>query len=64
MGLGEKWKRPGTSCPPASSVEVMRALGAIGVYSTGQQFAWRGVSSLDYAMSRLCSVICGFKVSR
>lgn len=36
---------------PKDSREVMALIGAIGVYSSGQRFAWRGMSSQDYRLT-------------
>ena len=46
--VGDVWKRTGMYIAPDSSREVMSVLGSIGVFSTGQRFAWRGMSSADY----------------
>lgn len=48
---GVWWKHTGWYVVPNDSREVMSVLGAIGAYSTGQRFAWRGVSSQDYRLS-------------
>lgn len=45
---GHVWKQTGYFVVPNSARAVMNALGAIGTYSTGQRFAWRGMSSADY----------------
>lgn len=31
--------------------DVMGVIGSIGVYSTGQQFAWRGMASADFSLT-------------
>ena len=36
---------------PCDDREVMSVIGNIGIYSTGQQFAWRGMSSVDFAVT-------------
>lgn len=48
--VGGAWRATGYSTTPNSSTEVMATLGAIGVFSTGQRFAWRGMSSADYSV--------------
>ncbi|WP_454860126.1 FRG domain-containing protein [Promicromonospora soli] len=48
--VGAMWKAAGYHVVPASSPTVMATLGAVGVYDTGQRFAWRGMSSIDYAL--------------
>lgn len=45
---GWEWKATGWWVRPQNAREVMTMIGSIGVYSTGQQFAWRGTSSADY----------------
>jgi hypothetical protein len=45
---GAAWKRTGWYVVPKTASEVMQVLGRIGVYSRGQQFAWRGMASADY----------------
>jgi hypothetical protein len=47
-GAGSIWKRDGWYVEPRSSRTVMSILGSIGVFSSGQKFAWRGTSSADY----------------
>ena len=47
-GAGQIWKRNGWYVEPRSSRAVMSVLGSIGVFSSGQSFAWRGTSSADY----------------
>lgn len=47
---GELWKNTGWYVNPRSAREVMRVLGGIGVYSAGQRFAWRGMSSSDFRL--------------
>ncbi|WP_292708578.1 FRG domain-containing protein [Microbacterium sp. 67-17] len=49
--LIDDWKRTGWWIQPKTAREVMAAIGSIGVYSTGQHFAWRGMSSADYDLS-------------
>ena len=45
---GDVWKRTGFAISPGTSREVMSVIGSIGVYSSNQRFAWRGMSSADY----------------
>src|SRR4051812_2492739 len=45
---GRTWKRTGWYVVPRTAREVMQILGAVGVHSRGQQFAWRGMSSADF----------------
>lgn len=45
---GAIWKRTGWVVTPKTAADVMKVLGRIGVYSTGQRFAWRGLSSADF----------------
>lgn len=47
-GAGATWKGTGWYVTPKSSSDVMQVLGRIGVYSRGQRFAWRGLSSADF----------------
>jgi hypothetical protein len=47
-GAGWIWKCNGWYVEPRSSRAVMSILGSIGVFSSGQKFAWRGASSADY----------------
>lgn len=47
---GMLWKGTGWYVQPKSARDVMRLLGGIGVYSTGQRFAWRGMSSVDFRL--------------
>lgn len=47
---GSIWKRTGWFVEPENLPDLMASLGAIGVYSSGQQFAWRGHSSSDFAI--------------
>jgi hypothetical protein len=49
--VGWEWKATGWWVQPRDAREVMTMIGSIGVYSTGQQFAWRGMSSADYALT-------------
>ncbi|GAB3155434.1 hypothetical protein GCM10027058_27750 [Microbacterium neimengense] len=49
--LGWKWKATNHWVQPTSSREVMSMIGSIGVYSTGQRFAWRGMGSADFELS-------------
>lgn len=42
------WKETGWYVEPSTAREVMSMVGSIGVYSAGQKFAWRGMSSADY----------------
>jgi hypothetical protein len=48
---GGIWKRAGWFVTPSNSREVMSVIGAIGVYSVGQRFGWRGMSSADYRVT-------------
>lgn len=45
---GATWKRTGWFITPKTSSDVMQVLGRVGVYSRGQRFAWRGLSSADF----------------
>ena len=36
---------------PTNTRDVMSLLGSVGVYSTGQAFAWRGLGSADFSLS-------------
>lgn len=45
---GAAWKRTGWFTVPKTASDVMQVLGRIGVYSRGQQFAWRGMASADF----------------
>jgi len=45
-----EWKATGWYVEPRNAREVMNVVGAIGVYSIGQRFAWRGMSSADYTL--------------
>lgn len=49
--VGWEWKTTGWWVQPRNAREVMAMIGSIGVYSTGQQFAWRGMSSVDYDLA-------------
>ena len=46
--VGGSWRDTGYAIAPQTPREVMQQIGGLGAYSTGQQFAWRGVSSADY----------------
>lgn len=48
---GALWKETGYWVQPNDARSVMNVIGSIGVYSTGQQFAWRGMSSADFALT-------------
>ena len=48
--VGWEWDTTGWWVKPRNSREVMAMIGSIGVYSTGQQFAWRGMASADYPL--------------
>jgi hypothetical protein len=48
--VGWEWDTTGWWVKPRNSREVMTMIGSIGVYSTGQQFAWRGMASADYPL--------------
>lgn len=50
-GNGFKWKIRGWYVRPRSGAKVMEVLGRVGVYSSGQQFGWRGLSSADFDVS-------------
>ena len=45
------WTITGCYVKPKTARDVMNILGAIGVYSAGQRFAWRGMSSVDYHLT-------------
>jgi hypothetical protein len=45
------WAATGYAVEPANYKELMATIGAVGTYSTGQRFAWRGMSSADYQLS-------------
>lgn len=49
--VGELWKITNHWVKPSTPREVMAIVGAIGVYSTGQRFAWRGLPSADYDLA-------------
>ena len=49
--VGWEWKTTGWWVRPKTARDVMSMIGSIGVYSTGQQFAWRGMSSADHLLS-------------
>lgn len=49
--VGDIWKETNHFIVPASSRQVMAVVGSIGVYDTGQRFAWRGMSNADYALT-------------
>ncbi len=52
MGKGGRiWKETGWWIAPRTPRDVMSVVGAIGVHSSGQRFAWRGMSSVDYAVT-------------
>lgn len=51
MDMGWKWKATQHWVQPTSAREVMAVMGSIGVYSTGQRFGWRGLSSADFALT-------------
>lgn len=48
---GFEWKQTGWYIEPNTAREVMTALAAIGSFSSGQQFAWRGMPSNDFTLS-------------
>jgi len=48
--VGWEWDTTGWWVKPRNAREVMTMVGSIGVYSTGQQFAWRGMASADYPL--------------
>jgi hypothetical protein len=58
---GRGWKSTGWYVEPRNSRDVMSILGAIGVYSSGQSFAWRGMSSSDYAVTSSLSRSLGVR---
>lgn len=45
------WRTTGYLVEPQTDRELMSIIGAIGTHSTGQRFAWRGMSSADYRLS-------------
>ena len=49
--VGFWWTSTGWSIRPRTARDVMNVLGAIGVYSAGQSFGWRGMSSADYRLT-------------
>jgi hypothetical protein len=48
---GFEWKETGWYVEPKTARDVMTLLAAIGSYSVGQQFAWRGMPSNDFSLS-------------
>lgn len=48
--VGDIWKTTNHYVVPKDARAVMAVIGAIGVYSKGQRFAWRGVSDADYEL--------------
>lgn len=44
------WKWTDHWVQPKSARELMSMVGSIGVYDTGQRFAWRGMSSADFEL--------------
>ncbi|TFC48932.1 FRG domain-containing protein [Cryobacterium shii] len=48
--VGWIWKTTGWYVEPPTSRDVMSVLGSIGVFSSDQRFAWRGMSSADYPL--------------
>lgn len=46
--VGQSWLATGYAVTPETSRQVMQVIGSLGAYSTGQRFAWRGMSSADY----------------
>lgn len=48
---GSIWKQTGWYITPRNAREVMSVVGAVGVHSIGQRFAWRGMSSADYRVT-------------
>ncbi|WP_431247265.1 FRG domain-containing protein [Leifsonia xyli] len=45
---GNVWRRTGWYVVPETDRELMSFMGALGVYSKGVPFAWRGMSSADF----------------
>lgn len=45
------WRKSGYLLEPATDRDLMATIGAVGTHSTGQRFAWRGLSSADYTLS-------------
>jgi hypothetical protein len=45
------WERTGWYVVPNTAQELMAAIGAIGVFSKRQKFAWRGHSDIDYPVT-------------
>jgi len=48
---GRVWKSTGWWVAPSTARDTMNILGAVGVFSARQRFAWRGMSSADYSLS-------------
>lgn len=44
------WRETGYLVEPKNTRDVMAMIGAVGTHSTGQRFAWRGLSSADYTV--------------
>lgn len=51
MDVGWAWKATDHWVRPRTARDVMSVIGSIGVYSTGQQFAWRGMASADFSLT-------------
>jgi hypothetical protein len=49
--IGFEWTATGWWIRPRTAREVMSIIGSIGVYNSGQRFAWRGMSSADYTLT-------------
>lgn len=45
------WRTTGYLVEPKTDRDLMTTIGAVGTHSTGQRFAWRGLSSADYVLS-------------
>jgi hypothetical protein len=45
------WNKTDFAVSPESARKVMACIGSIGVYRSGQRFAWRGLASADFDLS-------------
>ncbi|WP_371811094.1 FRG domain-containing protein [Tessaracoccus sp. MC1865] len=63
LSNGFMWKMTGWYVEPKSARDVMQVLGSIGVYSRGQKFAWRGMSSIDFDLRSSLHRRLGHKVT-
>ncbi|MFF1876366.1 FRG domain-containing protein [Leifsonia sp. NPDC058230] len=48
--VGMQWRNTGWWVEPSDARQVMSLIGCIGAYSARARFAWRGLSSADYAL--------------